>query len=603
MSFGSWPTASCWRAIHILSGGLLMKIVGWAVLCAATVTAVSACETTERRDLGKTSGALVSDEAHNGEAGLFFLPPMVSSPTLTGTFASNLAPVVVITELDATTSQPTARGVVATFTMTTGPGSETVRLEASDYIVNWHTKDFALDTSRRYRIEVRVGAKSTGFADVQPVATGKQLKNVDTSEFIALLDDSTLPIKFFLNGCAPVVCAASDSCHVAGHCNPTTAACTNPSAADGAVCTGGTCMAGACTPSSCSSLSFANVGSYFVPDGSLPIELKLGDLNGDGRVDVAVASYFGGLASFLANPDGTFLYKGQYSHSGGGVNSIDLADFDGDGNLDGLLAQYTANSVAILRGLGDGSFGVATTIATGGNTQLASAADVNGDGRPDVLAANIEGTVSVLLQNADHTFATPVLYAVGTEAFERPHQIAAKDLNGDGHADLEIANGPTFAVLLGDGTGSFGAISKYPTIAGDSTGLVMADFDGNGHVDAALASRANGIVGIFFGNADGTFGPVTNYTVGAGAAGITAGDLNGDGRLDVATANQSSNDVTILVNQGGGAFTVVSPFTPADTGDVTDGIGLTDVDGDGKQDILVTDEHLNSLRVFRNTCH
>jgi len=145
--------------------------------------------------------AEIQDAAHSLEVEHFyFLPPIVPQPSFAGVFDGSLSPVVHICQLDAAgtacaASQPT--GFPITFTTTTGPGSETVTVDATaeHYQTNWHTNDFALNDSESYRISVSVGAQELGFADVDVVNSGKDLKNVDTDEFIALKDGRTLPIK------------------------------------------------------------------------------------------------------------------------------------------------------------------------------------------------------------------------------------------------------------------------------------------------------------------------------------------------------------------------------------------------------------------------
>ncbi len=98
---------------------------------------------------------------------------------------------------------PTARASLAHFTIdlatttTTQPGnSETVRESSAGYIVNWHTTDFNLAVNSLYRVKVSIGGQCLGHADVDVVGSGKDLKNVDTNQYIPLLDDRTLPIKF-----------------------------------------------------------------------------------------------------------------------------------------------------------------------------------------------------------------------------------------------------------------------------------------------------------------------------------------------------------------------------------------------------------------------
>lgn len=136
---------------------------------------------------------IISDGANGGNAHFFFLPPLVPAPSPAGTFDATQQPVVAICAL----VNDACGAVVATFTMTTGPGSETVRVVPADehYIVNWHTDRFDLTVGATYRIRVLIGNLVLGFADVVPTGTGKA-KNAVTGDEIALKDGSTLPIKF-----------------------------------------------------------------------------------------------------------------------------------------------------------------------------------------------------------------------------------------------------------------------------------------------------------------------------------------------------------------------------------------------------------------------
>jgi len=161
------------------------------------------------------SSYLISDAAHGGAvASFYFLPPMVPEPDYNGSFASSLDVAVTICALDpggvgCATPQPD--GFPLTYDMTTGPGSETVRVDPENelYIVNWHTDQFALEDGTFYRISVWLDGRQLGFVDVDVVSSGGQLKNVATDEYIALKDGRTLPIKFRVESAPPV--AASDA--------------------------------------------------------------------------------------------------------------------------------------------------------------------------------------------------------------------------------------------------------------------------------------------------------------------------------------------------------------------------------------------------------
>jgi hypothetical protein len=166
----------------------------------------------------------ISDAAHAGVVpGFYFLPPMVDNPSFSGTFDAGLQPRVEICELAGAVCGPT----IATFTF--GTGSSSVRLGGDHYIVNWKTNDFNLDPAKNYRISVFQGAFRLGYADVDVVGTAKELKNVNTGQFIPLLDDRTLPIKFRVETGIPAqvtVTPASDSVDV-GETKQFTASCTD----------------------------------------------------------------------------------------------------------------------------------------------------------------------------------------------------------------------------------------------------------------------------------------------------------------------------------------------------------------------------------------
>jgi Bacterial Ig domain len=159
---------------------------------AALLVAVAACT----GDLTAPTGGpaeTISDAAHSGAVpGFYFLPPMVANPSYSGTFDGGLQPTVQICEM----AGPACGPVIAQYTTTSGTGGQLVQVSGGSYHVNWHTNQFNLDPAKNYRISVYVGTFLLGFADVDVVSTGKELKNVNTQQYIPLQDDRTLPIKF-----------------------------------------------------------------------------------------------------------------------------------------------------------------------------------------------------------------------------------------------------------------------------------------------------------------------------------------------------------------------------------------------------------------------
>ena len=188
-----------------------VRFVGVGLTAAATLLVILACQETDLSTFPSEEmpDFLIVDAAHElGNADFFFLPPLVPSPEGhpefdPGAFDASLSPVVEICEL--TEVEPDVLECVegqpeVAYSMASGLGSEVIRMCDTDvdqyYLVNWHTDESDLDPTKTYRIQVFVAEKRLGYADVDVVLSGKELKNVDTDQYIALKDGRTLPIKF-----------------------------------------------------------------------------------------------------------------------------------------------------------------------------------------------------------------------------------------------------------------------------------------------------------------------------------------------------------------------------------------------------------------------
>ncbi|WP_405382290.1 putative metal-binding motif-containing protein [Maribacter sp. LLG6340-A2] len=132
-----------------------------------------------------SSTKLIFDGANNGNQRFFFLPPMVSNPNSSGTFDGTLNPEIIISEMNNSIKVDPP---LAQFQATVSSGEELYKAE-------WNTKNYELDKDLTYRIEVILQSTLIGYADVDVVESGKELKNVNTGEFIPLKDGRTLPIK------------------------------------------------------------------------------------------------------------------------------------------------------------------------------------------------------------------------------------------------------------------------------------------------------------------------------------------------------------------------------------------------------------------------
>ncbi len=312
-------------------------------------------------------------------------------------------------------------------------------------------------------------------------------------------------------------------------------------------------------------------GSPF-PAGSGPSAVAVGDFNGDGKPDLAIADYDANRVTVLLG-DGTGRFTAAPSSpfpAGSQPDSVAVGDFNGDGKPDLAIANYNSNNVTVLLGDGAGGFTAAPGSPFSAGTQPFSVAvgDFNGDGKPDLAISNVaSGNVTVLLGNGTGGFtaAPGSPFAVGAY----PESVAVADFNADGKLDLAVAGvglyqstGLNVTVLLGDGAGGFTAAPGGASATGDApTALAVADFNEDGLPDLAVINPETGTVAILLGNGTGGFTSATGspFTAGAQAVALAAGDFNADGKPDFAVANYGSNNLTVLLNGSTPPLKLLSP--------------------------------------------
>jgi hypothetical protein len=216
-------------------------------------------------------------------------------------------------------------------------------------------------------------------------------------------------------------------------------------------------------------------------------------------------------------------------------------------------------SVTVLLGYGDGAFNKVPSSPFGLSSAVTFIAvgDFNGDGKLDLAAttSSVPGGASgltILLGNGDGTF-TPSSGSP-TPVGSAPDAIVVADFNGDGKLDLAVANqgSNNVSIFLGNGDGTFTPSAGSAIPAGIQPQAVVAgDFTGSGKLGLAVANYGDNTITLLLGNGDGTFTPAaaSPIPVGKGPVSLTVGDFNSSGRLGLAVANIKDGTISVLAQQ------------------------------------------------------
>ncbi|MDY7007466.1 MAG: FG-GAP-like repeat-containing protein, partial [Cyanobacteriota bacterium] len=242
-------------------------------------------------------------------------------------------------------------------------------------------------------------------------------------------------------------------------------------------------------------------------------------------------------------------------------------------------------------------FELAGSLTVGDSPLSVAVEDFNGDGVADLAVANFASEdVSVLLGvgKSYGSFGGATNFAVGGGL----SSVVTEDFNGDGILDLVVANfnSDNVSVLLGIGDGSFGGATNFAVGVGPQS-VATEDFNGDGILDLAVANFRSNNVSVLSGIGDGSFGGATNFAVGENIWSVAAEDFNRDGILDLAVAKFSGN-VSVLIGIGNGSFSQPTNFA---VGVASTSVAAEDFNRDGILDLVVVNGNSDNVSVLLGT--
>jgi len=327
------------------------------------------------------------------------------------------------------------------------------------------------------------------------------------------------------------------------------------------------------TPGSITTASFA-AKVDFATD-STPSFIAVGDIDGDGKPDIVLANQFTNRISIFRNTassgsitSASFAAKVDFiSDTLSLPSSIAIGDIDGDGKPDIAVSNLYSNTISVLRNtattgsISSASFAAPVDFVAGLGPTCVSIVDVNGDGKPDMVVANYNSKTVSVLQNINTiagsittaSFAAPINLATNTG----PYSFAVADVNNDTKPDIIVANqgSNNISVLVNNSTSSniaFATKTDFSSGGNSPFSVAAGNLNGDSLPDIVVSNATTNTLSVLQNTyASGTaasFGNNVNFTTGFFPFTAIASDLDGDGEADIAVPNDGSNNISILRN-------------------------------------------------------
>jgi hypothetical protein len=277
--------------------------------------------------------------------------------------------------------------------------------------------------------------------------------------------------------------------------------------------------------------------------GGGPFDIAIGDLNRDGRLDIAVANADAESVTLLFNTGAGNFGAPVSLPVTGNPRGIAVGDFNRDGVLDIAVTRFATAQLDVIFGAGDGTFPTRRTHGAPVNPQGMAVGDFNRDGWQDVIVAAASGVVRIY-----EMFATGAVIRDLPAAGHGWNVIAPGDLDRDGRLDVAVAStGSSLVYFLYNRASGWTASEAIP-VAASPRGLAIGDLNQNGTSEVIVAGRAASMFTVISRAASGAVS-TAEFASGTGARAVALADFDKTGRVGVATANEYGRSATVSTNR------------------------------------------------------